>query len=92
MAGPPAGLVGISEVNGGIVTGPGAPTVIINGSTCATIGDDVSAHGLPPHDAATIVTGSSTVLAMGKAVARVSDLASCDDPIETGSANVLVGG
>lgn len=86
--------LGISRVGvdsaGGIITGPGAPTVKINGATCSVHGDAVAGHGSGPHAAPTMIATSTTVKAEGKAVVRQGDLATCGH-VATGSANVLAG-
>jgi uncharacterized Zn-binding protein involved in type VI secretion len=88
---PAIAQVGISTAGGGVITGPGAPTVKANGSIVAVLGDAVASHGSGVHANATIITASSTVKAEGKFVARVGDLASCGHAIVGGSSNVNAG-
>jgi uncharacterized Zn-binding protein involved in type VI secretion len=73
----------------GVITGPGVPTVLVNGSPISVVGDTVAAHGDPPHTQPTIVSGSATVRAGGKPVTVQSvSTASCGHPVFTGSTNV----
>ena len=84
-------MPGVSRVGvdtaGGIITGPGEPTVLVNGSPVSVIGDSVAPHGLPPHDSAVMVGGSNTVFAGGIGVVRAGDASSCGHTA-TGSSNV----
>jgi uncharacterized Zn-binding protein involved in type VI secretion len=79
----------------GMITGPGAVTVQINGLPAVRIGDQ-HVCALPPlvgpHPANTIVKGSATVLIEGKPAARQGDLTGCGAAIVTGSPNVQIGG
>jgi uncharacterized Zn-binding protein involved in type VI secretion len=88
---PALGLVKKSIVGTGIDQGPGAATVLAEGSPVSVVGDLVSSHGEAPHIAATIVTGSATVFAEGKpvVVAQLS-VASCSHQVSTGAATVQV--
>ena len=88
---PAVARVGVDTVGGGLITGPGAPSVKVNGSTVSVLGDAVAPHGPPPHDAATITSASGTVNAEGKGVVRVGDTASCGHTVATGSADVNAG-
>lgn len=87
-------MPGVSRVGtdsaGGIITSPGKPSIKVNGSTISVIGDLVASHGNSPHDAASMVGGSSTVFAGGIGVVRVGDAASCGHTA-TGSSNVFAG-
>ena len=62
---------------GGVITGPGAPTVKAEGARVSLKGDKVAAHGKPPHASPVMVGSSSTVFANGKPVVRAGDDASC---------------
>ena len=84
-----AAIVGRS-IAGGVIIGPGAPTVLVNGSPVSTLGDAVTPHGEPPHAAAKIITSSKTVFAQGKGIVRAGDKASCGHSVVSGS-NVFVG-
>lgn len=86
----PKARVGLDTVGGGLITGPGATTVLVGGAPAATIGSTVAPHapftGL--HNTAVLSTGSPTVKAEGKAVCRIGDLASCGHAIATGDVTV----
>ena len=95
---PGIGRVGIDNAGGGIIVGPGAPTVLAEGAivSCAQgsfPGDTVFTHGEPPHTGgATIETGSATVIAMGRPVTvGTFSIASCGHPIAPGAVTVQVG-
>jgi len=88
---PAVARVGVETVGGGLITGPGAPSVKTNGSTTSVLGDSVAPHGSGPHAAATIITASGTVNAEGKGVVRVGDLASCGHTVVGGSPDVNAG-
>ena len=91
--GPVAKLGGAGTLVGGKapILGPGAPTVLAEGSVVSTIFDDVAPHGEPPHAKAVIINGSATVFAMGRPVVRNGDPASCGDTVISAS-TVIVGG
>jgi len=79
----------------GILPGPGAPTVLINGLPAARISDDHVCLLPPlagPHPPNKIVSGSGTVLIAGKPAARTNDWTGCGAQIITGSFDVLIGG
>lgn len=66
--------VGLDNAGGGVIVGPGAPTVLADGSivsccSAAIPGDTVFTHGEAPHVGAIIVTGSTSVFADGRPVA-----------------------
>lgn len=88
-------MPGVSRVGidtaGGTIIGALVPTVLVNGAPIVVIGAAVAGHGLPPHAAPTMATGSATVFAGGIGVCRAGDLATCGD-VATGSSNVLAGG
>lgn len=76
---------------GGLISSPGAPSVKVNGTPISTVGDTVMPHGNSPHTKAVIKTGSGTVKAEGKRVARKGkSVASCGHNVSTGSPNVKV--
>lgn len=79
----------------GMITGPGAANVLINGLPAARMGD-MHACTLPPpagpHPASTIVDGSGSVLIGNQPAARMGDLSGCGATIVAGSANVIIGG
>lgn len=69
-------LVGADSA-GGAITGPGAPTWTWDGKKISLLGDMISPHGLPPHNAPVIVTGSPWWSIDGIPVTRVGSIASC---------------
>lgn len=81
---------------GGVITGPCAPTVLINGQPASVPGDSVTPHpccgapGCGAHCSATTTGGSPTVFAEGKPVIRKGDPDSCGHPRQTASPNVFV--
>jgi uncharacterized Zn-binding protein involved in type VI secretion len=78
----------------GVITGPGAPNVLIGGQPAARVGDlHVCAMPPPagPHPPAPILTGSATVLVGGFPAARVGDSTACSATIVSGCPNVLIG-
>lgn len=91
---PAVARVGVDTVNGGVITGPGAPSVLTNGSATSVLGDAVAPHApfTPPHLTATIVTASGTVNAEGKGVVRQGDSASCGHTVDSGSSDTNAGG
>ena len=93
----PAARVGDQMNNGGAITGPGAPTVLIGGQPAARVGDfatDPLVAGVVPCVGGQILIGSTTVLIGGRGAARVGDTATtlCAlGVIVTGSSTVLIG-
>ena len=87
---PSASKVGES-IAGGLVLGPGAPTVLTEASTTSTIGDEIMSHGIGEHSSAEMVEASETVFAEGKPVCRVGDAASCGHVVDNGAITVFVG-
>jgi uncharacterized Zn-binding protein involved in type VI secretion len=79
----------------GLISGPGAPTVLINGLPAARLGD-MHACALPPlagpHPPNPIVRGSASVLIGGQPAARQGDLTGCGATIVGGSPTVVIGG
>lgn len=77
-------------VGTGVILGPGATTVLIEGSPASTVLDTVAPHGEPPHTNPVIVTGAATVLAQGKPLTVLgTSIATCGHPATTGSFTVL---
>lgn len=86
---PGVAKVGASIVGTGIVLGPGAPTVLVEGLPISCVGDAASPHGDAPHTSPTIVSGSATVFAGGRPVAiQGQSIASCAHPVATGAVTV----
>ena len=73
---------------GGPVTGPGAPTVMINSLPASVVGDSVTCVGPPD----TIVKGSGTVMICSKPAARLGDNTAHGGVIVLGSPTVMIGG
>ncbi|MFQ5627323.1 MAG: PAAR domain-containing protein [bacterium] len=73
---------------GGPVSGPGVPTVHINGIPAAVVGDMAMCAGPPD----SIVKGSTTVMIGGKPAARVGDTTAHGGVIAHGSTTVMIGG
>lgn len=67
------------------IIGPGAPTVLAQGSPVSVLGDNVTSHGEPPHAKAVIISSSFTVKAMGRGIVRNGDIASCGDTVKSAS-------
>ena len=72
---------------GGPVSGPGLPTVLIEGMPAAVVGDMCVCAGPPD----TIAVGSATVLIGGKPAARMGDMTAHGGSIILGSLTVLIG-
>jgi murein DD-endopeptidase MepM/ murein hydrolase activator NlpD/uncharacterized Zn-binding protein involved in type VI secretion len=98
--GKPAARIGDSTAHGGVITGPGCPTVLIGGLPAATMGDmhvcPMVTPGTPPipHVGGSILLGSTGVLIGGKPAARMGDIAMCVGPpssIIMGCMTVLIG-
>lgn len=73
---------------GGPITGPGAPTVLIEKMPAAVIGDMCVCVGPPD----TIVKGSATVMIGGKPAARMGDTTAHGGSIVIGASTVIIGG
>lgn len=81
---------------GGLATSMVIPSVLINDKPCAVVGTIISSHSPfgpphPPHEAAVITVGNSTVLVEGKPIAYVGSPNSCGHSMATGSPDVMVG-
>ena len=73
---------------GGLIVGPGCPTVLIGGMPAAVEGDICVCVGPPD----TIAKGSMTVTFGGRPAARVGDLTAHGGTVMTGYPTVLIGG
>jgi uncharacterized Zn-binding protein involved in type VI secretion len=85
-----AARAGDLTTHGGVIIGPGVPTVNIGGLPAAVVGDQISCplvSGPVPHIGGPIVTGSTTVRIGGQPAARVGDLVVENGP----SSTILVG-
>lgn len=78
------------DTAGGTILGMQAPTVFVNGTPVAVLGDDVAGHGPGVHAGPVMAECSTTVFAHGIGICREGDAASCGDTA-TGSANVFAG-
>lgn len=95
----PAARVGDTTVHGGVITGPGVPTVIIGGLPAAVVGDMHTCpqfDGPKPHVGGPILPpGSLTVIIGGRPAARVTDKATCVGPPDAiappGCPTVIIG-
>jgi uncharacterized Zn-binding protein involved in type VI secretion len=72
---------------GGLVTGPGAPTVLIGGMPAAVMGDMCTCVGPPD----SIIMGSTGVFIGGKPAARMGDPTAHGGMIAVGYPTVLIG-
>jgi len=97
--GQPAARVTDMTAHGGVITGPGCPTVLIGGLFAARVGDLQTcpmSDGPKPHVGGPIMPpGSPTVLIGGQPAARVGDMTQCAGPpgtiIPPGCPTVLIG-
>lgn len=74
--------------HGGMLTGPGVPTVLIGKMPAAVVGDSLVCVG--PPDA--IVKGSATVMIGGRPAARLGDTTAHGGSIVLGLPTVIIGG
>ena len=91
---PPAVRVGDVSTHGGVVTGPGVPTVLIGGMPAAVAGDMHTCPLPPPSHAPTVSPfpmGSATVLVGGKPLLRTTDACLCGAMAAVGAPTVIVG-
>jgi uncharacterized Zn-binding protein involved in type VI secretion len=97
LAQSPAARVGDLTTHGGVIIGPGVPTVFIDGRSAAVLGDQITCplvDGPVPHVGGPIVTASATVRIGGRAAARVGDLVVENGPSSTillGAVTVNIG-
>ena len=97
--GQPAARIGDMTAHGGVIAGPGCPTVLIGGMPAARVTDMHTCPmvtALVPHVGGPILPpGSVTVLIGGMPAARVGDMATCVGPPATilppGCPTVLIG-
>ena len=72
----PAARLGDQTASGDTITGPGAPTVLIEGVPASVMGDMVSGAAC----VGSIVVGSPTVLICGRPAARVTSQVAGNNP------------
>ncbi|TMC52114.1 MAG: PaaR repeat-containing protein [Chloroflexi bacterium] len=95
----PAARLGDMTAHGGVISGPGVPTVLIGGQPAVCVGDAQvcpMVTGLVPHVGGVILPpGSPNVLIGGRPAARVGDMTQCVGPpgaiIPPGCPTVLIG-
>lgn len=93
---PPAARMGDPTGHPGVLTGPGAATVLIGGQPAALVGMTMHACSFPPpavHPPSPIVgPGVPTVLIGGMPASVMGDLTGCGAPIIMGCMTVMIGG
>lgn len=92
-----AARVGDVTTHGGVIVGPGAPTVLIGGMPAAVKGDmhDCPIKPTPatPHiPSSPFLLGSTTVLICGQPAIRSTDVCLCGANAAVGCPTVLIGG
>lgn len=92
----PVAKVGDIVATGGVLT-LGSTTVFVNNIPAALYGSPVTSHGCcgsigcDAHCAAVVSTGSTGVFVNNIPSLRIGDIATCGDPIVSGSPNVFFG-
>ena len=91
---PPAARVTDVTTHGGIIIGPGIPTVLLEGLPAA-VATDNHVCALPPSGhqptASIFPIGSTTVMIGGKPALRTSDTCICGAGAAVGAITVLIG-
>jgi uncharacterized Zn-binding protein involved in type VI secretion len=91
---PPIARLGDQTNHGGMVTGPGIPTVLAGGKPAA-VANDLHTCGLPPPGhvptVSAFVAGSVTVMIGGKPALRVGDTCLCGAAVLIGEPTILIG-
>ena len=89
-----AARVGDPTNHGGVIIGPGAPTVMIGGMPAAVMGDThvcpIVAPGHTP--SSPFILGSTTVMIGGKPALRITDPCVCGAMPIVGCPTVVIGG
>ena len=91
---PSAARVADLTNHGGLISGPGVPTVLIGGMPAAVLGDLHVCVIPPPAHAPAVspfVAGSATVLIGGKPALRVVDACGCGAMAAVGAPTVQIG-
>ncbi len=89
---PPAVRVGDTTVHGGVVVGPGVPTVLVGGMPAAVLGDMHACPIQPGHPPSTpFAGGGPTVLIGGRPALRVGDPSGCGAVVAVGLPTVVIG-
>jgi uncharacterized Zn-binding protein involved in type VI secretion len=89
---PVAARTGDPTNHGGVVSGPGVPTVLIAGTPAAVAADGHLCPVPQPHPPSVFAFGSGTVLIGGRGALRLGDAAGCGAQIVAGATTVIVGG
>ena len=90
---PPAARVGDVSTHGGVIVGPGVPTVLIAGMPAAVAGDLHVCPIPPPGHVPTVSpfpSGSTTVLVNGRPLLRTTDTCLCGAMAAVGAPTVIV--
>lgn len=78
--------------HGGLVLGPGVPTVLIGGRPAAVAGDLHACPIVPPHPpVGPFPAGSAKVLIGGRPALRVTDACACGAMAAVGAPTVQIG-
>lgn len=90
---PAAARQGDPDTSNGNIVSDTSSDVIINGQPAALVGSVDSSHAPygsphPPHEAATVTVGSSSVIVNGRALAYAGSDLSCGHAIASGSPDV----
>jgi uncharacterized Zn-binding protein involved in type VI secretion len=90
---PAAARVQDPTTHPGVVTGPGAATVLIAGQPAARVGDahTCAMPSNPPHPPSVILKGETSVLIAGQPAARKGDPVGCGAKIAMGETSVDIG-
>lgn len=90
----PAARIGDNTAHGGVIVGPGVPTVLIGGKPASVVGDmhtcPMVTPGTPPipHVGGPVLPpGAVTVLIGGRPAARVTSMCTCVGPPD----NIIMG-
>jgi uncharacterized Zn-binding protein involved in type VI secretion len=90
---PPAARVGDVSTHGGVIVGPGVPTVLIAGQPAAVAGDLHVCPIPPPAHVPTVSpfpSGSTSVLVNGRPLLRTTDTCLCGAMAAVGAPTVIV--
>lgn len=89
-----AARVGDPTNHGGVIIGPGVPTVMIGGMPAAVMGDTHTCPIPPPSHipSSPFILGSTTVMIGGKPALRVTDPCGCGAMPIVGCPIVMIGG
>ncbi len=82
------------STHGGVITGPGVPTVLIGGMPAAVAGD-IHVCAIPPVAHQPTVSpfpvGSTTVMIQGRQALRTGDICACGASAAVGLPTVIIG-